>query len=224
MKDDAGLHKTDGFTLVELMIAMLILAIGIMAVLSMQFTSLGGAAIARDNANAADIARRITNVMRIESQQWRSGTLTSGSGLQKVYDDTETPWKNTTVLGAVATNGGTWNNATWVSLFTNPVDSRLSNIGTARYCAYARGAYLGDDIFQVQIAVVFPAPNQAYDSNGCLDTRVFDNLDPVTVEEMEDSPDGTLQGEGFRVQYYGAQILRRAYLAPGGGVSSMGGA
>ena len=64
-----------GFTLMEIMIAMLILAIGIMATLSMQFTALGGVSEARDNANASEVGKRVLHIMRSEAQLWRRGAI-----------------------------------------------------------------------------------------------------------------------------------------------------
>src|SRR5690554_427007 len=74
-----------GFTLVELMVAMVILAIGIMATMAMQFSSLAGAMISRDNSNAADIGKRVIDIMVAESQQWRAGN--SLGGVSKAYTD-----------------------------------------------------------------------------------------------------------------------------------------
>lgn len=196
-----------GFTLVELLIAMLILAIGIMAILQMQFSSMGSAMISRDNANASDIAQRVLDVMRVESMQWRQGSITSDVG-GKAFAGTA--FKSEPVLTDV--EAGAWG---WVKLFDNPVDPRLTTTGPARYCAYARGGYLeAGEVFTVQIAVVFPSANNAFPA--------ADTPPPATVcpdygaGKLDDSMDplnaNSLQLEGFKVQFFGSQIYRRDYL------------
>ncbi|MFP4598269.1 MAG: prepilin-type N-terminal cleavage/methylation domain-containing protein [Persicimonas sp.] len=196
--------RRGGFTLVELLISMLILAIGIMAVLSMQFTALGGAMLSRDNSNASDVARRMMQVMRSESQQWRQNDL-MGSISQSAYDDSA--FKASPVLASVVDGG-----ESWVSLFDQPLDARLSTRGAARYCAYSRGYSPGPDsgVYQIQVAVVFPSANESFEGNKCRGYGT-DELDP------ELAPEDSLQMQGLRVQYFGTQIARRGHLPPVGG-------
>ena len=205
-----------GFTLVEVLIAMLILAIGMLASLSMQFTALGGATEARDNANASDIAQRINHVMRLEAQQWRSGTLASSLSSDKVITLTNTNWEHSPVLAEVVANS--WD---WVRVFSAPVDSRLSDAGAIRYCAYVRGGYFkgqaSSGILQLQMAVMYPAPNRTFAGGTCpsTDSDQVGALDPSMTAGTDNSGSGgsmSLELQGFRANYFGAQITRRSYL------------
>jgi hypothetical protein len=194
--------------LVELLIAMLILAIGIMAILQMQFSSMGSAMISRDNSNASDIAKRIFDVMRAESVQWRTGTIANDVDTAAFNG---TAFISSPVLAAV--DGGGWNS--WTRLFANPVDPRLTTTGTTRYCAYARGGYLeAGDVFTVQIAVVFPSANKSFPASN--------NAPPATQcpqyaagkldASMDPLDNNSLQMEGYKVQFFGSHIYRRGYL------------
>lgn len=200
-------RRAGGFTLIELLVAMLILAIGIMAILQMQFSSLGGAMVARDTANASDTAHRVFQVMQAESQRWRQGDMASElSGNPAVDNDAFAP--SGTLLKAVK-DAGDW---TWTSLVTNPVDTRLTTKGNARFCIFARGAYMvTNDVYVVHLAVVFPKTNQQFDDNLCssVDTN---KLDP-TINPEDDAD--ALQRKGFYVQYFGTQITRKGFLDGG---------
>ncbi len=196
-----------GFTLVELLVAMLILAIGIMAALSIQFTALGGAMASKDNTTAADVARRVINVMRVDSQQWRKKTI-AATVVNATYANSS--FKSSPLLASVSTD---W---TWVSLFSAPVDTRLTTYGNARYCAYARGHYFTStkhttkDIFQVHIAVVYPGPNKQIPDADC-DTLLASIKDKL-VPGREPTDNNSIQQDGYRVEYFGTEITRRGYL------------
>jgi type IV pilus modification protein PilV len=195
-----------GFTLVEIMIAMLILAIGIMATLSMQFTALGGAAEARDNTNASEVAKRVLHIMRIEAQGWRNGTISSDLASQPTYKDVA--FENTPLIQNTVSN-----NWAWTRVFATPVDVRLSDAGNRRYCAYTRGGYMDGEpatgVAKLQIAVVYPGANESYPDGECFatgDTIISDKLDPALTAE------NSLQIDGFRANYFGGVITRRGYL------------
>ncbi len=196
-----------GFTLVELLIAMLILAIGIMAVMQMQFSSLGGAVISRDNTNASDVARRIIDVLRVEANQWRSGTVDNDVDTAAFANSA---FATTPVLPAV-------DGANWTSLFDEPVDVRLTANGNRRYCAWAKGEYLENNrVLAVQIAVVFPSANNTFappdnTSTGCQAIDAASQLDAAKADDDTDS----VQMAGFRVQYFGSHIIRQDHLAGG---------
>jgi type IV pilus modification protein PilV len=205
---------TRGFTLVELLVAMLILAIGIMATMSMQFSSLAGAMISRDNSNASDVAQRVMQIMRVESQQWRTGN--SVGGVAPAYDATgrsyvassANSFLESAVGAAPAVNG--WDQ--WTSLFTNPVNTRLTTEGAARYCVYVRGGAVNATgrLLIVHVAVVFPSANQVFANNTCLAANAIQaQLDPTMLA----TNDASLQMMGYRVQYFGTQISRKDYLS-----------
>jgi type IV pilus modification protein PilV len=198
-----------GFTLMEIMIAMLILAIGIMATLSMQFTALGGAAEARDNANASEVGKRILHIMRVEAQSWRKGTISADIASQRSYEDAA--FENTPILQATVANAG-W---AWTRVFSEPVDARLSTAGNTRYCAYTRGGYLNSDpstgVAKLQIAVVYPGANETFPNNECFEVTnplIATSLDPSLAADAPNS----IQLAGFRANYFGGVITRRGYL------------
>lgn len=202
-------RQPSGFTLMEILIAMLILAIGIMATLSMQFTALGGASEARDNTNASEVAKRVLHIMRIEAQAWRTNTISGDLASQKTYEDGA--FANTPILQATAENAG-W---TWTQVFSTPVDARLSPSGNTRYCAYTRGGYLDSTpstgVFKVQIAVIYPGVNETFPGGTCFagtDPEVATSLNPALAPDDTNS----LQMSGFRANYFGGLITRRSYL------------
>jgi type IV pilus modification protein PilV len=195
-----------GFTLVELLIAMLILTIGIMAILSMQFTALGSAMASRDNSNAADIAQRIMHIMRVEGQQWRSSNVTMETA---VGTDThsDSAFESTPLLLEVAASTSTFGN--FAPLFAQALDARMSTRGVTRYCAYGRGRRVSEEIHHIQIAVFFPAANGTIEGNDCTAAAAEFTLDPSLTPEG----DGThAQRNGYRVQYFDTQIVRRGHL------------
>jgi type IV pilus modification protein PilV len=57
-------NRSAGFTLLEIMIALLVFAIGILATVSMQISSLKGNGIARSNTEAAAIASSVVEELR----------------------------------------------------------------------------------------------------------------------------------------------------------------
>ncbi|MFB6351588.1 MAG: prepilin-type N-terminal cleavage/methylation domain-containing protein, partial [Bradymonadaceae bacterium] len=65
-----------GFTLVEVLVAALLFAIGMVALVAMQFTALDGYASARDVTQATQAGQRVIQMMRTEAQQWRSSSST----------------------------------------------------------------------------------------------------------------------------------------------------
>lgn len=198
-----------GFTLMEIMISMLILAIGIMATLSMQFTALGGVSEARDNTNASEVGKRVLSIMRAEAQGWRTGTISGDLASQKTYQDAA--FDNTPILQATVDNTG-W---AWTRVFSVPVDARLSTSGNGRYCAYTRGGYMDGSastgVVKLQIAVIYPGANETFPDGECFETgddEVATSLDPSLAPDATNS----LQLKGFRANYFGGVITRRGYL------------
>lgn len=210
----AGRAKAGGFTLVELMIAMVILAFGIMATMAMQFNSLAGAMVSRDNSSAADVAQRVMQIMDVESQQWR---LTQPiSALKPAFASSDpsylTDASKSFLENAVGSNPAESNWESWASLFKNPVNMRLVPADDARFCVYVRGGAAPQtqgNVLIVHVAVVFPSASQNFPSNECLGVgSIKDQLSPDF--QVDDST--SLQMQGYRVQHFGTQIARKDYL------------
>jgi type IV pilus modification protein PilV len=204
-------HARAGFTLIEVLIAMLILAIGMMAALSMQFTALGGAVAARDTANATDVAQRMLHMMRVESQQWRDQDISQSNMTDPVFAD----FTDSSLLTTV--DDSSWE---WQPVFSSPVDARLTEGGNARYCAYVRGGYLNRDdagltdnsVLQVQVAVLYPAGGQIFgdDCPGDGSTLVdIANMEPG----VDPTDDDSIERAGFRAIYLGSTLTRRGWLS-----------
>lgn len=206
-------RRTRGFTLVELMVAMVILGIGIMATMAMQFSSLAGAMISRDNSNAADIGQRVIEVMQAESQQWRG--VNTVSGVSRAYTATSQPNSaaSTSYLElAVGTTPKETGWGDWKLLFDKAVNTRLTPTDDARYCVFVRGGSVDADgeLLIVHVAVVFPSANQIIPASGCAAAveKPETQLDPT----LKNSDTGSLQMAGYRVQFFGTQIARKDYL------------
>lgn len=205
--------QTYGFTLVELMVSMVVLGIGIMATMAMQYSSLAGAMISRDNSNAADVGQRVIEIMQAESQQWRNGSVNA----DQAYDGNTMSALNSSsasflglAVGAAPTPTD-WED--WTSVFESPVNARLLAEGATRFCVYVRGGAVDIDaqLLIVHVAVVFPSANQIIPQNKCAQipgTRQ-DQLDP-SIDPEDDN--NSLQMLGYRVQFFGTQIARKDYL------------
>lgn len=224
MRGRARPAGTAGFTLVEIMVSALVLAIGMMAALAMQYAALGGVMGSQDLTNATELSERVLQVAKHEAQQWRSRNA-SVSSIEAIYQTTDTPWRdgNTPILPSV--NNNTW---TWLPVTTQPVDVRLTYAGRRRYCVYVRGGpadfggvLAGRNIFKLQIAVVYPGGNQVFpgaNSNNapvgtCTGLDVSgDYLEPPTPGG--DLPDDYYQLDGYRAVFSGTIITDRTYLGP----------
>lgn len=145
-----------GFSLVELMIAMFVLAIGVLATMAMQFSSLAGYRASRDLTGAIEVARSVEQKVRAEALQWTPGQSPSAT---PIYKD------EVAILDAVLSGTG------WVKLNEVPVTARGGDGGQARFCPYVQGEILevphdtADDVnveqdfIRLTIAVVYPAAN-----------------------------------------------------------------
>jgi len=211
-----------GFTLVEIMVSALVLAIGMMAALAMQYAALGGVTGSQDLANATELSERMISMVKQESQQWR-GPNTTISSIDAVYSTSNAPWSggNTPILPAVQNQ--TW---TWLPVTTQPVDVRLTTTERRRYCVFVRGGETslgggigGSDYFKLQIAVVYPGGNKVFPgadptnapAGQCTELDVGSGyLEPPT-------PSGGVPGyesDGYRAVFSGVLITPRGYLGP----------
>lgn len=222
----------DGFTLIEVMVASLVFAIGMLGVLAMQYTALGGYTFSRDLTGATQVGRRIAEIAQAESQQWRSRDSLAQTGtVGSVYTTSNGYWNHDSLLQAVVDDE--W---AWQTVFAEPVDIRLSDAGNRRYCVYLRGGELADPnragassstgIIQMQIAVAFPdgdgmfpgvsSSRPAGSCSGQVDVsgtekRLIDVIDPVEKGSVP-----TYEKAGFSAVHLGTTIVQRKHLKRGG--------
>ncbi len=189
-------HITDartarGFTLIEVMVATLVFSVGMMAIMSMEFSAISAYKSARDQTIATDLGYRAISLMRAESANWAlssrnavvSGAVDSTNtriDLDPVYS-TDTPLDvNGAVIGKILESP--WQ---WSTLTPQPVDSTMVPRAAGRYCVYVRGApsslVLGGGVanvesggsvntsplIQTQIAIVYPNNKNSFDGQGC---------------------------------------------------------
>lgn len=214
-----------GFTLIEVLIASLIFAIGMTATIAMQYTALGGYANARDATRASDVGERVIHLLKQEAQQWQSmkDIKNMSTGVYKSGKNKPGYFASGSVLNEIAT-GTTWK---WLPVFTEPVDVRLSDAGARRYCAYVRGAEIpnptktnpgrSSGILRLQVAVVYPGPNNIFPGGGpvgsCDESKITSKIEP---KQWNDTSASNLELEGYRAIFMGTQIVLRNYLTEGG--------
>jgi prepilin-type N-terminal cleavage/methylation domain-containing protein len=210
-----------GFTLVEIMVSALVLAIGMMAALAMQYAALGGVTGSQDLTNATELSERMLQVVRHESQQWR-GRTANVSSIESVYNASNAPWNGANVPVLPAVKAESW---TWLALTSQPVDVRFTNSGRQRYCVYVRGGEtntgrgVGGEFYKVQVAVVYPGGTNVFpDANStgapagkCTSLDVSSGyLEPPTTG----SGPSAFERDGYRAVFSGAIITERGYLGP----------
>lgn len=163
-------HVTNrGLTLIEVMIAVVVFSVGMMAVLMLQFSAIDAYSTSRDVTQGADVAARLNAMLRIEIEQSRQSNANTA-----VYQ-VNSPFDATNLQDSIVNNAWQWQIAT-----PEPVDERLlPRQGTSgapgRYCAYIRGDFIQDNLggldntgnpvsndsdLRVHSAVVFPAANR----------------------------------------------------------------
>ena len=87
-----------GFTLVEVLIAIVIFAIGIMAVMRMQVQAMTGTGVSRVYVDTANLAQ--DRLERLKATSIRAASMNAGS-----YNDATAP-NNYTIQWTIADNGG----------------------------------------------------------------------------------------------------------------------
>lgn len=194
-----------GYTLMEIMIAILILAIGFLALIAVQLGALNGYVSARDNTEATEVGRRISELVRVQGLQWRTGNYSTGSA---AYTGSETPFDVADPIEE-ADSGG------WVRLFDTPVDARLSRRGFdtnhvgGRYCAFIRGGNLpggNNSVKSYQIVVVYPAATAVLkDCDADINTADLDDVGSTTTAPA-------LEQKGLRANFLGTVVNRRSWL------------
>ncbi|MFU8802780.1 MAG: type IV pilus modification PilV family protein [Bradymonadaceae bacterium] len=207
MKKKGVQKQPRGFSLIELMIAMVVLAIGIMATMAMQFTALAGYTVARDGTGAAEIGRVIEQRLKAEALQWEPG-IKEPLGFDSAY--TGDGYATGSLMQSMATTP--W---VWQPVFTAPVDQRLATVGPRRFCAYVTGGpfVVGNSIqptnaFKVQIAVVYPRANGTFPGATGANPDGLCTLGDtaVPVASLDPSTPNALELAGLRASYFGTVI------------------
>lgn len=186
-----------GFSLLELLIAMVVLAIGILATMAMQFSALAGFTSARETTGASEMARTVEQMIRTEARHWeiQGGAAAAPSG----YTD------GPEFVAAMLTSPGSW---VLPQNVNGPVTSRFNEENSAddgprRFCIYVAGEEMpeDEDYMRVAIAVVYPGSNSTFPGGGagtCDDGNIMTNLnngDRIGLETM-----------GLRVSYLTTSI------------------
>ncbi|MFB6351728.1 MAG: prepilin-type N-terminal cleavage/methylation domain-containing protein [Bradymonadaceae bacterium] len=215
-----------GFTLVEVLVATLLFAIGMIAVMAIQFSALGGYTSARNVTQATQVGRRVIQMMRMESQAWQGSSSPEfpynhdmdGDG-NADFDDSQ----GDAILSKVSGS----NHWKWNRVFVRPVDTRMTTLGAQRFCVYVRGEEFtltsGRSVRRTHVAVVYPgASGKVADSAG----KCVKNGSSITIgtgggtkkvtltDKLEFDGNGVIKAErkGFRVVFLAAIVERRAHL------------
>jgi prepilin-type N-terminal cleavage/methylation domain-containing protein len=64
--------RTDGFTLIEMMAAMVVMAVGLFAIIQLQLVSIRGNAYAQEVDQAAQLAMGVMDDLRVKALEWSS--------------------------------------------------------------------------------------------------------------------------------------------------------
>lgn len=214
-----------GYSLLEVMISMVVLAIAFLALIATQVATLGGYVAARDEQQATELARRTAELLNIQGLQWVAGDVTGDPGDEMVEFNPDELFSTTEVapfdvvdpIGRLLAAEGDW-----VALVDTPVDVRLMRedaiadyIG-GKHCIFVRGEFMAPTFtneaglpvrssIRVQIAVVYPGPRQTLERCDGLETADLNN-----VGGMGDPPQ--LEVDGYRVTFSGTILTRRAHL------------
>ncbi len=158
-----------GFTLIEVMIAVSIFSVGMMAVAALELIALNGYTSSRDQARSSEIAQRMISIMKVEALNWGVSGDNKVNALRPIYAG-DSSLNADSLLRMIATNDWDWQVVT-----PTPVDEQLNaGVGNhGRYCVYVRGGYMEQAIgattdasanldsspmIQAQVAVVAPGP------------------------------------------------------------------
>lgn len=119
-------HHTDGFTLIEVLIAILVLAFGLLAIGSMQISAMNG------NAKAIDITESSTivadRIEKIINLSYDDSPLDSGTHSLSVESDSIDNNGN----GQIDESGETDTTGTTIQWIVLPVDTPMANAKTIR--------------------------------------------------------------------------------------------
>lgn len=207
-----------GFTLVELMIAVMVFSVGMMAILMLQFGAIDAYSAGRDQTIGADVAQRAEAVFKLEVIRANQTTA---------LVNVNSPFQAQTFEQSLTNNP--W---LWVAVTPQPVDERMMQSPSARYCVFARGDLLNaqasldtvtrnngtgpvqqSDLVRAHMAVVYPGANRSFNAttqcatiftqfncNGAINTL----LDPAI--QVGDLAIDTLDDCGLRAIYTSTMI------------------
>ena len=203
-------RSSRGFTLIEIMIAVMIFSVGMMAVLMLQFGAIEAYSSARDQSISADVAQRAESLFRLEVKR-----ATQATPLVNV----NSPFVTQSFEQALTT--APW---IWAPLTVRPVDERMIRTSNGRYCVFARGDYLSTaldtvtrqtntgpaqlaDLMRAHVAVVYPASNRTLKPNATCDESLFatfgcpGSLQALLNPGLRAGLDATLDECGLRAVY-----------------------
>ena len=214
-------RRRAGYTLLEVLIAMVVLMLSFLAIIAAQTSTMQGYISSRDNAAASEMARRIVGVVRAEAQQWRTSAQPPTT-LNVAYEDSVLPpFDVQPVLPAIVNSN--WGG--WISLFDSPATITFARSGVdekllgGRYCAFVRGGPMasglqnlngeaGSGIVQMHVAVVYPGPTATLTTCGTGDG----GIDPSLIDDGKGLMGSSLESLGLRVNYFAFNIASRDYL------------
>lgn len=211
-----------GFSLVEVLIAALIFAVGMIAVIGMQYTALGGYGNARDITQATQFGQRVVELMHLEAQNWTGGPTAGSRDLDFPYDedldgdgDDEVATNDPDSILEMADNSFD----EWTSVFSEPLNTQLGSAPPAKYCVYVRGNMVSggglssDSLQRVHLAVVYPGVGVNH-GDECADTGSdLCSSGSSCLEPDPSDPPSTAETEGWRVVYMGTVVRERGYLS-----------
>ncbi|MFO0553128.1 MAG: prepilin-type N-terminal cleavage/methylation domain-containing protein [Polyangiaceae bacterium] len=135
MKNLLRRHLRAGYTMVEVMMGLSILAIGASSIIALQRFSVMGTATSRHITNATNVTASVLETLNVESNSWTANT---GA------DEAAMPWLGRTLNQATVPAGAWQKPANGLYGFTldgMPVDP--SSGAVVAYCTHVRGMLLG---------------------------------------------------------------------------------
>lgn len=198
-----------GFTLIEVMMSMTVLAIAVGAITIMNFGTLSSYTSARDMTESTIVAQKVFAIMNAEAEHWpRAGLGTTWGGPTKAtYGPQFVYGKDESLLSKLqkATAGD------WIKVSSDgptSITANTINQDIGRLCVAARRAEVPTAAqnylraIRVQLAVYSPGPSQ----KGVIlcDDLVGGNLSNLTKGTL---PGSFVQSEyGTRVEFYSTVI------------------
>lgn len=193
-----------GYTLLEVMIAIVIIGIGFLALIAVQLGALRGYISARDSLQSAEAGRRVAEIVQAQGEQWVQGEWAGSAAYGGVG-----PFDAADPIGQAVLSG------TWVSLFEQPSDLAANrpaihpeHLG-GKFCAFLRGGEMPgaitDSVLQFQIAIVYAGPNATLNECAQINTADLDIVGSTTTPPA-------LEALGLRASYYGTVVVRRSHL------------